>query len=45
MLNKKAFLNSYYNNFIINSNKQELICQIHCFGYTFCHQNKTMKFY
>ena len=30
--------------FIINSDNKELIHHIHCFGSTFCHQNKTMKF-
>ena len=30
--------------FLINSNDQELIHHIHCFWYTFCHHNKTIKF-
>ena len=46
-LTKKLFLNSYQDNsffFIINSNNIEIIHHIHCFGYIFCRQNKTVKF-
>ena len=45
MLDKKAFLNSYEDNcfFIINSNNQELIHHIHCFGCIFYHQSKKKK--
>ena len=36
---------SYYDNclFIINSNNQDLIHHIHCFGSIFYHQSKTKK--
>ena len=46
MLEKKAFVNSYWDNcfFIINFNSQELIRHIHCFKYIFCHPNTTMEF-
>ena len=39
MLDKKAFLNNY-----LLFDIQELIRHIHCFGYTFCHKNKKIKF-
>ena len=31
--------------FLISSGNQELIHHTHCFGYIFCHQNKTRKFW
>ena len=45
-LTNKAFSGIYYGScfFIINSGNQKLIRHINCFGDTFCHQSKTMKF-
>ena len=44
-LREKAFSNSYKDSclFIINSNNQELIHHIHCFGCIFYHQSNTEK--
>ena len=42
LFDKKAYLAGF---FIINSNNQELIHHIHCFGCIFCHQSKTKKFW
>ena len=44
MLDKKTFFWIVIKITVLSMINQELIYHIHCFEYTFCHQNKTTKF-